>query len=103
MEIGTAKAIIADGGGYDNVIRFIFDNAIHVNFIGISDDRLKCKEENFKKLGDEWVYVETNLFRSKDGMYDVPLEVYHPMECLQAIIMGKEGKRLDIASTNDML
>ena len=103
MEIDALKALIADGGGYDNVVRLIFDNNIHTNFVVTPEER-KLKESDFVKLGGTWFYKEPSTFRNNES-YDYDLEgfVYHPLECLQAVIMIPESERLDIMDMNDML
>ena len=101
MEFDSLQALIADGGGYDKVVRLIFDNSIHVNFVTKGEG--KCKESDFVKLGSEYFYKETSMLRSNDDYeYNVPLTVYHPLCCLQAVIMG-DSTRLDVMSMNDMI
>ena len=42
MDFETFEAIVADGGGYDNITCLVFDNSILVNFITKSEG--KCKK-----------------------------------------------------------
>lgn len=102
MTIAGFKGVIADGGGYENIVQLIFDNAIHCDFSPSSPEK-QCLEADFVELGGEEFYKETIDFRSYDtGEYDVPLVVYHPMDCLQGVIMGDDS-RLDVMARNDML
>ena len=101
MDFETFQAIVQDGGGYDKVVRLIFDNAIHVSFVLKGED--KCKEEDFVMLGTEYCYKETTMVRSNDDYeYNVPITIYHPLAHLQAVIMG-DSKRIDVMSMNDMI
>ena len=101
MDFETFEAIVADGGGYDNITCLVFDNSILVNFITKSEG--KCKESDFVKLGSEYCYKEHTKFRSNDNYtYDVDHTIYHPLSCLQAVLMG-DSSRLDIASFNSLL
>jgi hypothetical protein len=96
-------AAIMDGGGFGNVVRLIFDNAIHAEFIRKPEER-KLKESDFVQLGGTWFYKEETFMRSKKTFeYDVPVITYHPLECLQAIVMSPNGSDMDILAFNDML
>ena len=101
MDYETFLAIVQDGGGFDNIACLIFDNAILVPFIAKNDG--KCKESDFIKTGSEYCYKEISMFRSNTTYdYDKPLTIYHPLSCLQAVIMG-DSKNLDIESFNSMV
>lgn len=103
MPIEALKALIEDGGGYDNVASLIFDNAIHSRFV-LKPEEEKLKESDFVELGGTWFYKEKMSGRSRDTYdYDVELYQYHPLECLQAVIMTEDINRLDVMYMSDIL
>lgn len=103
MPIEALKALIEDGGGYDNVVRLIFDNAIHTNFV-IKPEEEKLKESDFVELGGTWFYKEKMYARSIDTYdYDIETYTYHPLDCLQAVIMSAGADRIDIMYMSDMM
>lgn len=103
MEYEALMALIEDGGGFDNVVRLVFDNSIHINFCK-SPEETKLKKTDFVKFGGQWFYKELFVGRSIDTYeYDIKLTNYHPLECLQSVIMSSESDKLDIISMNDML
>ena len=102
MDFETIKAIVADAGGWDNVVRLIFDNNIHINFA--RKDETNLKESDFVNLGGNWVYKEPATFRdNREYDYTVEAFIYNQLECLQAIITSKTQERIDVMSMNDML
>lgn len=103
MEYEALMALIDDAGGVDNITSLIFDNAIHVSFVKAPQES-KLRKGDFKNLGGTWFYVEPSVFRSNtDFDYNVPGTIYHPLECLQAVITCDTPNKLDIISMNDML
>lgn len=103
MDFETLKAIVADAGGWDNVVRLVFDNNVHINFV-IQPQEPKLKESDFVNLGGTWVYKEQAMFRNKrEYDYSVNSVIYHPLEHLQAVITSKTPDDIDILSMNDML
>lgn len=103
MEYEALMALIADGGGFDNVVRLIFDNSIHTSFV-MKPEEARLKKDDFVQLGGTWFFKEASVTRSKDTYdYDVPMVVYHPLECLQAVVMCDQSDRIDILSMTDML
>lgn len=101
MTLSEIKAIVADGGGWDNIVNLVFDNAIHVQF-GTQTSPDRCKESDFITIGGCDVYKESFLVRNKvTGRYDITLTNYHPLECLQSIVMGN-AEDVDILQYNDM-
>lgn len=103
MDYEAFLALVADGGGFNNVVRLIFDNNIHANFTTKPEEE-KLKESDFVNLGGTWFYKEKSFLRGKDTFeYDVPIYMYHPMECLQGVVMSNEANRIDIMSVTDMI
>lgn len=103
MEIAEVKAIIADAGGYDNVTQLVFDNAMFVKFVTKPQEG-KLKESDFVQLGGGWFYKEATKLRD-NVEYDYILDayIYHPLECLQAIITCESPDRIDMLTMNDMM
>ncbi|MCM1219755.1 MAG: hypothetical protein NC548_35180 [Lachnospiraceae bacterium] len=106
MDFEDFKKVVQDGGGFPNVAALIFDNSI----LFIKDKglvaRRECQESDFKKLGSEWFYKEPVKFRDNvDFEYNIDAVCYHPMSCLQGVIMMKaeDFKRVDINSVNSMV
>ena len=106
MDFEDFKAVVSDGGGYQNVAALIFDNSI----LFIKDKELvarqECKEEDFVKLGSEWFYKEPVKFRDNvEYEYIIDGVCYHPMRCLQGVIMmdSNDFKKVDINSVNSMV
>lgn len=100
MEYEALMALIADGGGFDKVVRFVFDNSVCMTFTGDN----KLSKDDFVQLGGTWFYKEKFVLRSNDTFdYDVPMTAYHPLEHLQSVVMTNEKDRLDIMSTSDMV
>lgn len=103
MEYEAVMAVIADGGGFDNVVRLIFDNNVHINFCKSPQEK-HLKKSDFVMLGGTWCYKESFLMRDKNTYeYTVPLVNYHPLECLQSIIMSADYDKIDVTNMNDMI
>lgn len=103
MDIEAFKALVKDAGGYDNITQLVFDNAIHVKFVQKPEED-KLKESDFVNLGGTWFFKENTKFRDNvDFDYTVDSVIYHPMECLQAVITCKTPERIDILTMSDML
>lgn len=85
MDYETFKAIVADGGGYDKISMLVFDNSIMPNG--------GFKESDFVQLGGAWVYKEPVVLRNKkEYSYTEKGINYHPIECLQSVIMMENPK-----------
>lgn len=83
MDYEVFKAIVADGGGFDKISMLVFDNSI-MPYNGF-------RESDFVQLGGSWVYKEPVLLRNKkDHEYTEKGFNYHPMECLQSVIMMED-------------
>ena len=103
MEYEALMAVIDDAGGFDNVVRLIFDNNIHINFTKSPQEK-KLSKSDFVQLGGTWFYKEPAVFRSNiDYEYNVPAKIYHPLDCLQSVITCAESKKIDIMAMNDMI
>lgn len=103
MEYEALMALIEDGGGFDNVVRLIFDNNIHANFVK-KPQETNLKKEDFVQLGGTWFYKEEFVLRNNNTYeYDVPMINYHPLDCLQSVIMSNDKTKLDVMSMNDMI
>lgn len=103
MDFEALKALVADAGGWDNVVRLIFDNNIHINFVTKPEEG-KLKESDFAELGGTWFYKEPAVFRdNREFDYNVNAVIYHPLDCLQSVITCKDVDKIDIMSMNDML
>lgn len=102
MEYDSFLALVNDGGGFDKIVRLIFDNAIHTSFVRVpAKDR--CKKSDFVKLGQEWFYKEPLKVRNcKDYEYTEQMYAYHPLSCLQAVIMG-DDTNTDIQCVSSIL
>lgn len=103
MEYEALMALIADCGGFNNVVRFVFDNNIEINF-SKKPEETNLKQSDFIKLGGTWFFKEKSVMRSNDDYeYNVPMTVYHPLECLQSVITSTQPNRIDITFMNDMM
>lgn len=102
MEYESFIALVEDGGGFDKIVRLIFDNSIHTSFVRLPEDK-RCKKSDFVKLGSEWFYKEPVIVRNcKDYDYTEPMYAYHPLSCLQAVIMG-DDTNVDIQGVSSIL
>jgi hypothetical protein len=98
MEWETFKAIVEEGGGFDNIALLVFDNSILI----VNHEAKSCTEEDFAQLGGEWCYKEKLFVRDKRTYeYTLPLINYHPFSCLQSVVMG-DIKNADEQSVDDM-
>lgn len=103
MDIEALRALIIDGGGYKNVVRLIFDNNICISFNG-SPDSKGLSESDFVLLGGTWFYKESAILRNnKTYEYDVKASIYHPLDCLQSVIMSNNMNDIDNIYTTDMI
>jgi hypothetical protein len=98
MEWDVFKAIVNDGGGFENIALLIFDN----NILIINTDKKSCEESDFVQIGGKWMYKEKVYVRNKKTFtYDIELINYHPLDYLQAVVMG-DIKNVDRQSISDM-
>jgi len=101
MDFDTLKAIVNDGGGWDNIALLVFDNAQ----LWVNDPALKepCKESDFVKMGPVYCYKEKVKFRSRKTFdYDIEVCNYHPLDHLQSVVMG-DVSDADAHSIRDMM
>lgn len=99
MEYNALIEIVKNGGGWEKVICLIFDNAI----MSMKDQMGGFTKEMFIQLGGSWVFKEPFAVRHKTkGDYSIVLYKYHPLDHLQAVIMGNM-EDVDVMSMNDLL
>lgn len=90
MEAAVFKAIIQDGGGYDNLAGVTLANGEILDFVGPT--KYRCSEKDVVTLGGEMVLKKRMKQRSKKtGEYDLEGHNYVTVGDIQSVVMVKDG------------
>lgn len=96
MDYDSFKAVVMDGGGFDHIAMLVFDNSITPN------DRVR--ESDFVKFGSEYFYKEPVLVRDKKNHeYTEKGFAYHPLSCLQNVILMENPSNIASIDLNDIM
>ena len=92
------KAIVSEGGGVENVVAIVFDNAYVEYFF---EGERQFSYDMLKDLGGEDTIICDGTVRRTGGFVDIPVTVYKPVSDVQGILMVNDIKDKKHISKSD--